>query len=88
MVAGLEICNAFSELNDPIDQEERFRQQQTLRATGDEEAQRFDVDFIEALKYGLPPTAGEGIGLDRLAALLCNVHNIKEVIFFPTLRPK
>lgn len=88
LIAGMEICNAFSELNDPIDQEERFRQQQSLKEAGEEEAQNFDEDFIEALKYGLPPTAGEGIGIDRLAIILSDVHNIREVILFPTLRPK
>jgi lysyl-tRNA synthetase class 2 len=88
IIAGLEICNAYSELNDPIEQEERFKEQQLLRRAGDEEAQRFDPDFIEALKYGMPPTAGEGIGIDRLVSILTNVHNLKEVILFPTLRPK
>jgi len=88
LIAGFEVCNAFSELNDPIDQEERFADQQKLRKAGDEEAQRLDEDFIEALKYGMPPTAGEGIGIDRLTMLLTNNHNIREVILFPTLRPK
>lgn len=88
IVSGLEICNAFSELNDPLDQEERFKEQQKLKELGDQEAQSFDEDFIEALKYGMPPTAGEGIGIDRLVAILSNVHNIKEVILFPTMRPK
>jgi len=88
IVAGMEVCNAFSELNDPLDQEERFREQQKMREAGDEEAHRIDYDFIEALKYGMPPTAGEGIGIDRLATILCNVHNVKEVIIFPTMRSK
>jgi lysyl-tRNA synthetase class 2 len=88
LVAGMEICNAYSELNDPLDQEERLREQEGARAVGEEEAQWFDEDFIEALKYGMPPTAGEGIGIDRLAAILANVRNIKEVILFPTMRPK
>lgn len=85
---GIELTNAFSELNDPIEQERRFREQQSLREAGDEEAQMIDFDFIEALKHGMPPTAGEGIGIDRLVALLTNNHNIKEIILFPTLRPK
>jgi len=87
IVSGIEICNAFSELNDPLDQEKRFKEQQKLRELGDKEAQSYDKDFIEALKYGMPPTAGEGIGIDRLVAILCNVHNIKEIILFPTMRP-
>ncbi|MFH1366614.1 MAG: lysine--tRNA ligase [Patescibacteria group bacterium] len=88
VAAGLELCNAFSELNDPQDQAERFFEQEKLRAEGDAEAQRIDKDFIEALEYGLPPTAGFGLGIDRLVAILTNSHNIKEVIFFPTLKPK
>ncbi len=88
LVAGTEVCNAFSELNDPFDQEERFKVQQKLRDKGDEEAQYFDKDFIKALKYGMPPTAGEGIGIDRLVAILTNKKNIKEVILFPTMREK
>lgn len=88
VAAGMELCNAFSELNDPLEQEKRFSQQERLRKAGDHEAQQIDQDFITALAHGMPPTAGIGIGLDRLSALLCNVHNIKEVIFFPTLKPK
>jgi len=88
IVGGLELINAFSELNDPLDQEERFKAQEELRQKGDEEAQRIDEDFIEALAYGMPPTAGFGLGIDRLTALLTGQHNIKEVILFPTLRPK
>lgn len=88
IVGGRELCNAFSELNDPIDQEARFAEQQKLIKAGDEEAQPADQDYIEALKHGLPPTAGLGLGIDRLAALLTNTHNIKEVILFPTLKPK
>lgn len=84
---GLELCNGFSELNDPLDQEKRFKEQEKLHQTGDEEAQRADHDFITALKHGLPPTAGLGLGIDRLAALLTNSHNLKEVILFPTLKP-
>lgn len=86
--SGFELCNAFSELNDPLDQEERFKEQEKLRAKGDEEAQRFDEDFITALKHGMPPAAGLGMGIDRLTALLTNSHNLKEVILFPTLKPE
>ncbi|MEA3272923.1 MAG: lysine--tRNA ligase [Patescibacteria group bacterium] len=82
---GTELINAFSELNDPLDQEERFKEQAKSK---DEEAHPFDEDFIEALKHGMPPTAGFGMGIDRLAALLTDSHNIKEVIIFPTLKPE
>lgn len=85
---GFEMCNGFSELNDPLDQEARFKEQEKLRKEGDEEAQRMDDDFVTALKHGMPPTAGLGMGIDRLAALLTDSHNIKEVILFPTLKPK
>jgi len=88
LVKGLEICNAFSELNDPLDQESRFEDQKELREKGDEEAQSADQDFITALKYGMPPTAGEGIGIDRLTNILTNTQNIREVILFPILKPK
>lgn len=88
VAGGIELVNAFSELNDPLDQEERFHLQERLRKIGDKEAQRFDKDFIEALKYGMPPTAGFGMGIDRLVMLLTNSHNIKEVILFPALRSK
>ncbi len=88
LVSGFEICNGFSELNDPLEQEKRFKEQQKSLDRGDEEAQPFDQDFITALKYGLPPTAGEGIGIDRLVIILTNTHNIREVILFPTMRPK
>jgi lysyl-tRNA synthetase class 2 len=85
---GIELTNAFSELNDPLDQEERFKRQQEAREAGEEEAQRFDKDFVEALRHGMPPVAGLGIGIDRLTALLTDSHNIKEVILFPTLKPE
>lgn len=84
---GIELVNAFSELNDPLDQEVRFREQDKARQAGDTEAQQSDPDFVEALKVGLPPTAGAGLGIDRLAALLTGNHSIKEVILFPTLKP-
>lgn len=85
---GIELCNAFSELNDPDEQRRRFMGQQELRDSGDEEAQVLDEDFIEALSHGMPPTAGFGMGIDRLTSLLTDNRNIKEVILFPTLRPK
>lgn len=88
VAAGIEIVNGFSELNDPQDQEQRFLAQEKLRAKGDEEAQRMDADFIEALEYGMPPAAGLGIGIDRLVALLTNSHSLREVILFPTMKPK
>ncbi|MEO0295788.1 MAG: lysine--tRNA ligase, partial [candidate division WOR-3 bacterium] len=87
-IAGLEVVNAFSELNDPIDQEERFLKQIELRELGDEEAHAFDEDYIEALSYGMPPTAGFGIGMDRLCMILLDKPNIRDVILFPGLRPK
>lgn len=84
----IELMNAFSELNDPIDQEERFAFQKTLADRGDDEAMLKDDDFIEALKYGMPPAAGLGLGIERLAMLLSDSQNIKEVIYFPTLKPE
>ena len=85
-IAGREIANGFNELNDPVDQAGRFAAQVAERDSGDDEAMYFDADYIKALTYGLPPTAGEGIGIDRLVMLLTNTHSIREVILFPTLR--
>ncbi len=87
-VGGLELVKAFTELNDPIDQEERLSAQENNRAKGDEEAQRMDEDYIEAMEYGMPPNSGVGIGLDRLIAYLTDSHSIREVILFPLMKPK
>ena len=86
VIAKLEVGNAFSELNDPIDQRERFQRQVSLRDAGDEEAQFLDEDFITSLEVGMPPTAGLGIGMDRLAMIVSDAASIREVIFFPQLR--
>ena len=89
MVCGKEIANAYSELNDPIDQRERFEEQLKLAARGDEEASQFiDNDFLRALEYGMPPTSGMGIGMDRLIMFLTNNQSIQEVLFFPQMRPE
>ena len=87
-VNGKEIANAYSELNDPIDQRERFEDQLKLAARGDDEAMAMDEDFLRALEYGMPPTAGLGIGIDRLTMLLTNNSTIQEVLFFPQMRPE
>src|SRR3990167_1941585 len=87
-IAGMEISNGFSELNDPFDQAERFKHQVAAQQAGDEEAHQYDADYIHALEYGLPPTCGVGIGIDRLTMLLTNTTSIKDVILFPTLKKK
>jgi lysyl-tRNA synthetase class 2 len=88
LVAGRELLKAYAELNDPVDQLERFKEQQELREGGDVEAQYIDMAFVKALEHGMPPTAGWGMGIDRLAALLANVRSVKDVILFPTMRPE
>ena len=87
-IAGMEVANAFSELNDPAEQRDRFEYQQLLREKGDLTAHAIDEDYIRALSYGLPPTGGEGIGIDRLAMLLTNSRSIRDVILFPLMRPE
>lgn len=88
MVNGKELCNAYSELNDPIDQEERFQDQLRLSEKGDDEAMFIDKDFIRSLEYGMPPTSGMGIGMDRLTMLMTGQTTIQEVLFFPQMRPE
>ena len=86
VIAGSELGNGFSELNDPIDQRERFENQLKLRDLGDDEANEMDTDYVEALEYGLPPTGGVGLGIDRLVMLLTNSQTIREVLLFPHMR--
>ncbi len=88
VIAGIEVAKGFSELNDPIDQRERFKKEDEYARAGDEEAQTSDEEYLEALEYGCPPAGGVGIGLDRLAMLLTDTHNIRDVILFPIMRPK
>jgi lysyl-tRNA synthetase class 2 len=88
IIGGLEIVNAFSELNDPLEQRQRFEEQERSRAEGEEEAQRMDEEFLTALEYGMPPAGGLGLGVDRLVLLLSGKHAIRETIPFPFMRPK
>src|SRR5690606_38424153 len=87
-VTGKELANAYSELNDPIDQRERFEEQLRLMERGDDEAMFIDYDFLRALEYGMPPNSGIGIGIDRLAMLMTNQSSIQDVLFFPQMRPE
>jgi lysyl-tRNA synthetase, class II len=87
-IGGFEVANAFSELNDPVEQRRRFDEQLTARQRGDHEAHEMDDDYIRALEYGLPPTAGEGVAIDRLVMLLTDSHSIRDVILFPQMKPK
>jgi len=88
VIAGFELINAFSELNNPVEQKKRFQEQEKIFKQGFEEAQRMDKDFIEALEYGMPPAAGFGMGIDRLVTLLTHSHSLREVILFPTMKPR
>ena len=86
-MAGKEIANAFSELNDPLDQLKRFEDQMSAKDCGDDEAHEMDEDFVNALSYGMAPCAGQGIGIDRLVMMLTNQHSIRDVLLFPAMKP-
>ena len=88
IVAGIELINGFTELNDPLDQRKRFEDHAELQKKEDKEAHPMDEDFIETLEYGMPPAAGLAVSIDRLTMLLTDTHNIKEVILFPTMKPR
>jgi lysyl-tRNA synthetase class 2 len=88
IIGGRELANGFSELNDPEDQAERFHAQVAQKNSGDKEAMHFDSDYVTALEYGLPPTAGEGIGIDRLVMLFADAPSIRDVLLFPHMRPQ
>jgi lysyl-tRNA synthetase class 2 len=87
-ISGMEVANGFSELNDPVEQYERFKEQVSQRERGDEEAMVMDEDYLRALSYGMPPAAGIGIGIDRFVMLLTNKQSIRDVILFPHMKPK
>jgi lysyl-tRNA synthetase class 2 len=87
-ICGREMANGFSELNDPEDQAERFRQQMASKDAGDLEAMHYDADYIRALEYGMPPTAGEGVGIDRLVMIYTDSPSIRDVLLFPYMRPE
>ena len=87
-VCGKELANAYSELNDPIDQLERFEEQAALKSKGDDEAMYIDMDFVRALEYGMPPTSGLGMGIDRLTMFMTGQTTIQDVLFFPQMRPE
>jgi lysyl-tRNA synthetase class 2 len=88
LIMGAEVGNGWSELNDPLDQRSRFEEQMALRESGDKEAHMIDEDFLLALEHGMPPTAGWGIGIDRLLMILANLPSVRDTVFFPTMRPK
>lgn len=88
IVDGFELSNSYTELNDPVDQKERFEEQAGNKAKGDEEAMAYDKEYIEAMEHGMPPATGTGIGIDRFAALITDSHSLREVIAFPLMKPE